>query len=110
MAKKLHSRAKQVHQDAHTLIEAGANELFAPEDGIEPLISDLTAKWVAATLLSRAFNLEIPTQNLNGAHPQQKIPQTRCCESSSAFLWVCARGGFVLRIRLWATIAHESQC
>lgn len=67
MAKKLSSRAKQVQQDAQALIEAGANEMFEPQDGMEPLVSDLTARWVAATLLSRAFNLEIPTENLNGA-------------------------------------------
>lgn len=66
MSKKLASRAKQVQQDAQALIEAGANGLFASADDAEPLVSDLTAKWVAATLLSRAFNLEIPTQNLNG--------------------------------------------
>lgn len=71
MAKKLSSRANQVQQDAQTLIEAGVNDFFAPSDGIEPLVSDLTAKWVAATLLSRACNLVIPTQNLNGMHPLQ---------------------------------------
>lgn len=68
MAKKLSSRANQVQQDAQALIEAGANEMFDPADDMEPLVSDLTAKWVAATLLSRAFNLEIPTKSLNGVH------------------------------------------
>jgi putative copper export protein len=66
MANKLASRSHQVQQDAQALIEAGANQIFANADVAKPLISDLTAKWVAATLLSRAFNLEIPTQNLNG--------------------------------------------
>lgn len=79
MAEKLSSRAMQVHQDAQALIEAGANEIFAPTDGIEPLVSDLTAKWVAATLLSRAFNLEIPTQNLNGVNFRRVTSVTRLC-------------------------------
>jgi hypothetical protein len=71
MAQKLASRALQVQQDAQVLIRAGANELFVPTEGIEDLVSDLTAKWAAATLLSRAFHLDIPIQNLNGVHQLQ---------------------------------------
>ena len=84
MAKKLSSRAKQVQQDAQALIEAGANEMFEPEDGMEPLVSELTARWVAATLLSRAFNLEIPTENLNGA--LQDLLPCACCVLSPGII------------------------
>jgi hypothetical protein len=66
MATKLASRSKQVQNDAQALIEAGANNLSESSDPLDPLVTDHSAKWVAATLLSRAFNLEIPTQSLNG--------------------------------------------
>lgn len=71
MCKKLAQRTKQVHHDVQALVEAGANGIRWDLDSQEPLVSNYSAKWAAATLLSRAFNLDIPTQNMNGKlwHP-----------------------------------------
>lgn len=66
MCKKLAQRAKQVQNDIHALVEAGANDIRWEPGVEEPLITTYSAKWAAATLLSRAFNLDIPTQSLNG--------------------------------------------
>lgn len=66
MSKKLAQRTKQVSHDVQALVEAGANDIRWEPDVKEPLISDYSTRWAAATLLSRAFNLDIPIQSLNG--------------------------------------------
>lgn len=66
MCKKLAQRTTQVQHDVQALVEAGANDIRWEPDAEEPLITTYSAKWAAATLLSRAFNLDIPTQSLNG--------------------------------------------
>ena len=73
MSKKLAQRAKQVQHDVHALTEAGANDIRWEPDIKEPLVSEYSARWAAATLLSRAFNLDIPSQNLNGMSMQQDV-------------------------------------
>ena len=85
MSKKLAQRTKQVQHDAVALIEAGANEIRWEPDIKEPLVSDYSARWAAATLLSRAFNLDIPTQNLNGTFMLHDLqPYRMQCSSFTA--------------------------
>jgi hypothetical protein len=73
MADKLAARADQVRDDMEDLLRAGANELLpaASDSGEAVVVTEQSARWVAATLLSRAFNLEIPAEGQrvsNGAY------------------------------------------
>jgi hypothetical protein len=67
MADKLAARADQVRDDMEDLLRAGANELLpaASDSGEAVVVTEQSARWVAATLLSRAFNLEIPAEGVS---------------------------------------------
>jgi hypothetical protein len=75
MADKLAARAEQVREDMEDLLRAGANDLgvsgVGTDGGEVGVLTDKSARWVAATLLSRAFNLEVPLHETltNGACP-----------------------------------------
>lgn len=68
MASKLRARQGQVTEDTEALRVAGANNIAWPEGDAGALVTERSMKWAASTLLSRAFNLEIPTQSISGVH------------------------------------------
>lgn len=67
MLKKLRTRLQQVQDDTEQLLKAGANGLVIPGvDDAAQLVTVDSMKWAAATLLSRAFNLEVPVGGFGG--------------------------------------------
>ena len=83
MADKLARRRDQVLEDIEAMKAAGANEIAFPPSETEDsaLVTLKSMRWVAATLLSRAFNLQIPLHDLYGAHPLRSLARAASAES-----------------------------
>lgn len=70
MAARLAARRDQVQSDTEGLREAGANALEWPESLVDgnDLVTLKAMRWAASTLLSRAFQLQIPLEEPPGVH------------------------------------------
>ena len=84
MADKLKKRQGQVVEDMESLKSAGANSIdWTGSDADSDLVTVKSMRWAAATLLSRAFNLQIPTPGPTGAR------QPRSWLTSCTIVKVC---------------------
>ncbi|KAH7279877.1 hypothetical protein KP509_37G041900 [Ceratopteris richardii] len=62
MLLKLQQRFLNCREDYEALVAAGGNFLFPPEKSIDAIVTEISTRWAASILLSRAFSLDLTNE------------------------------------------------